>query len=158
MKMNAYPQKQNRVNFKLFLIFLWEFKNLNNMKVFFANYSLIILSAFLDSYAALIVKKQFNHIGQIDYSSWYGFFSYLYKFIQYPLLITAVIAFVAAPVVSFLALSKLELSVSYPVLVGFHLVFAFFFGVMFLGEKITLYKTIGALLIFVSIYLFYQNN
>ncbi len=128
------------------------------MKVFFANYGLIILSAFLDSYAALIVKKQFNHLGEIDYSSFYGFFSYLYKFIQYPLLITAVIAFVAAPIVSFLALSRLELSVSYPVLVGFHLIFAFFFGVFFLEEKVTTYKLIGAVLIFISIYLFYQNN
>ncbi|TAF65866.1 MAG: hypothetical protein EAZ55_07750 [Cytophagales bacterium] len=128
------------------------------MKNFIINYGLIIASAFLDSYAAFVMKKQFNKLGLIDYSTLESVLIYLYKFIQNPLLITAVIGFIVAPLLSFLAFNRLELSVGYPILVGFHLVFGFMFSALFLEENLTTYKIIGCILIFISLYLFYRTS
>ena len=122
------------------------------MKNFMASWGLVILSALLDSYAALIVKMKFNELGPLDYSSLSGFLKYLSLFVRSPLLVTALLAFVTAPALWFLALNKLDLSVGYPALVGFHLVFIMIFGLFLLGEPVTAGKLIGAGLVMVSFY------
>jgi multidrug transporter EmrE-like cation transporter len=127
------------------------------MKVFFQTWGLIILSAFLDSYAAYIVKVQFNKLGAMDLSSVRSIASYLWQFVQHPILLSAIIAFVMAPGLWFLALNRMDLSVGYPALVGFHLIFILVFGLCFLGEAMTMNKAIGTSLIFVSLYFLYKQ-
>ena len=124
------------------------------MKNLILNYGLIIVSALADSYAAFIVKMQFNKLGKMDFSSFGGFLNYLGNFFKSPLLITAVIAFVLAPGLWFIALNKIQLSIGYPMLVGFHLLFILVFGLFFLGEGMTINKAIGCILILVSLYFF----
>jgi len=127
------------------------------MKVFFSSWGLIILSALFDSYAAFIVKTKFNQLGPMDFSSFRGFLGYMMTFIKSPLLLTAIIAFVAAPGLWFLALNKMDLSIGYPILVGFHLVFVLIFGVLLLGEGLSTNKIIGLSLVLASLYFFYKN-
>lgn len=127
------------------------------MKPFFLTWGLVFLAALFDSYASLVVKIKFNELGHIDFSSSRNFFNYVLKFVKSPLLLSALITFVSAPALWFLALNRLDLSVGYPVLVAFHLIFILLFGVFFLNEGITTNKAIGTLLIFVSLYLFYKK-
>ena len=119
--------------------------------------SLIALSAVLDSYAAFVVKLKFNELGKIDFSSFAGFFGYMANFFKSPLLLSGIVAFVCAPGIWFLVLNKIELSIGYPILVGFHLVFVLVFGVIFLDEGFTFNKLMGTLLIFLSLYFFYKK-
>ena len=90
-------------------------------------------------------------------SSFRGFFSYMWIFIKSPLLVTAIIAFVCAPGLWFLALNRIDLSIGYPVLVVFHLMFVLIFGVFFLHEGMSVNKGIGTLLIAMSLYFFYKK-
>lgn len=126
------------------------------MKAFIMSYGLIFLSALCDSYAAFVVKHKFNEMGEIDLSSLAGFFEYMWQFVKSPLLLSAVITFVAAPGLWFLALNKIDLSIGYPILVVFHLLFVLILGVFFLGEAFTLNKIIGSVLIMISLYFFYK--
>jgi multidrug transporter EmrE-like cation transporter len=128
------------------------------LKSIFSSWGLIFLSALLDSYAAFIVKTQFNRLGKLDYHSWKGFTQYLLGFVESPLLITALIAFISAPGLWFLALNRIDLSVGYPILVGFHLLFILIFGIVFLHEGLDWYKITGTILIFVSLYFFYRSE
>jgi multidrug transporter EmrE-like cation transporter len=128
------------------------------LKNIFSSWGLIVLSALLDSYAAFIVKTQFNRLGKLDYHSWKGIVQYMSNFMQSPLLITALIAFVSAPGLWFLALNRIELSVGYPILVGFHLLFVLIFGVALLHEGLDWNKITGTLLIFASLYFFYRSK
>lgn len=128
------------------------------LKHIFSSWGLIILSALLDSYAAFIVKTQFNKLGKLDYSSWQGIITYISSFVQSPLLITALIAFVSAPGLWFLALNRIDLSVGYPILVGFHLLFVLIFGVALLQENLDWNKITGTMLIFMSLYFFYRSK
>ena len=127
------------------------------MRGFFLTYGLIIISALLDSYAAFIVKTKFNELGHIDFSSIKSFFGYVFTLLKSPLLLSAVVAFVGAPGLWFLALNRIDLSLGYPVLVGFHLIFILIFGLFFLNEPFNYNKLIGCGLIVASLYFFYKK-
>ncbi|MCC6600736.1 MAG: EamA family transporter [Crocinitomicaceae bacterium] len=127
------------------------------MKVFFLTWGLIILSALFDSYAAFVVKTKFNELGHIDFSSFRSFWSYVVGFIRNPKLLLAVTAFVAAPGLWFLALNRIDLSIGYPILVGFHLLFVLVFGIFALDESFTWNKMIGVALVLSSLYFFYKK-
>lgn len=113
----------------------------------FSSWGFIILSALCDSFAAFIVKSRFNELGKINYGSIGSIISYLSNFVRSPILLLAVISFVIAPVLWFFALNRVEVSVGYPALVVFHLIFITFFALVFLGEALTFPKIIGMLLI-----------
>ena len=117
---------------------------------------LIALSALFDSYAAFVVKSKFNELGPIDFSSLGQVASYLHAFVRSPQLLSAVMAFVAAPALWFFALNRMNLSVGYPALVAFHLLFVLFFGIFFLAEHISLKRGIGILLVLVSLYFLHE--
>jgi multidrug transporter EmrE-like cation transporter len=127
------------------------------MREFFLSWGLVFLSALFDSYAAFIVKSQFNKLGKIEFSNFSIVLDYLITFFKNPILLTAIATFVSAPALWFVALNRLDLSIAYPVLVGFHLIFVLFLGVVFLGEGFNLNKTIGCGLILLSLYFFYKN-
>lgn len=127
------------------------------MKAFIITYGLIFFSALFDSYAAFIVKTKFNELGHLDMSSFKSFFTYIFTLLKSPLLLSAVVAFVAAPGLWFLALNRLDLSIGYPVLVGFHLLFVMVFGVLLLNEGMSMNKLIGTFFVVVSLYFFYKN-
>ncbi len=123
----------------------------------YSGFVLVGLAAIFDAYAAFIVKSRFNAVGSMDFSSLRNFATYVFRVFKSPWMATAIIAYVAAPALSFVALNKLNLSVAYPVLVAIHLLFAFIFGVFFLSEPVTGSKMIGSALVLLSLYFFYRN-
>ncbi len=126
------------------------------MKTFLLSWGLIIISALFDTYAAFIVKMKFNQLGPIDFSSFQSVLKYLMTFLKSPILISAVITFALAPCLWFLALNRLDLSIGYPSLVGFHLVFILIFGIFFLGEPLTLGKVTGVVLVMISFFFLHK--
>ena len=126
------------------------------VKEFLLSWGLVISAALFDSYAAFIVKTRFNELGVMSFSSLQSILAYLSKFIHSPLMLTAVIAFVLAPGLWFLALNRIDLSVGYPILVGFHLMFISIFGVFFLGEGFSTNKGIGVTLVLASLYFLHK--
>ncbi|MFN9800241.1 MAG: hypothetical protein ACK54P_09525 [Bacteroidota bacterium] len=127
------------------------------LKTFFLTWGLIILSAFFDSYAAYVVKTKFNELGHIQFTSFRAVWDYMIQFIRTTNIALAVIGFVAAPGLWFLALNRVELSIGYPTLVGFHLLFVLAFGIFALDETFTPNKAIGMALVLASLYFFYKK-
>lgn len=128
------------------------------MKPFIFSWGLIFLAALFDTYAALIVKMRFKELGVINFGSLQSIISYILKMISSPLLFSAIFAYVLAPVLWFFALNRIDLSVGYPVLVIFHLVFITLFAFLFLKEGMTIYKIIGLVLFILSLYFFYKQK
>jgi multidrug transporter EmrE-like cation transporter len=127
------------------------------MKNFLFSWGLIFLSALFDSYAAFIVKTQFNKLGKISFDNIDSVTGYMTNFLKNPILLTAIITFFAAPALWFVALNRIDLSIGYPILVSFHLIFVLIFGILFLNEVMTINKIIGCLLVLSSLYFFYKN-
>lgn len=128
------------------------------MKLSNVSWMLVILAALFDSYSSFIVKHQMNVTGKIEYSSLKSILNYLWKFFQSPILFTAILTFLLAPVLWFFSLNHLNLSTAYPVLISFHLIFVLIFSIGFLEETFTLNKIFGVLLIILSIIIFYYDN
>jgi multidrug transporter EmrE-like cation transporter len=128
------------------------------MKSFIFSWGIIFLSALCDSYAAYVVKFKFNELGKFSFNSFASFSEYFLKFFGSPLLISGIVAFAFAPALWFIALNRIDLSVGYPVLVVFHLIFVMLTGQFLLGESINIYKIIGTILILLSLFFFYKSS
>jgi multidrug transporter EmrE-like cation transporter len=122
------------------------------------SYGLIILSAFLDSFAAYMVKARFGQIESINFSSGKLFLKWLLNFIDSPMMILALVGFIIAPGLWFLALNRIQLSVGYLFLVAFHVVFILILSIGYLGEPLTIRKVGAALLLLGSIVLIYDRT
>lgn len=131
-------------------------RSMEILKSFNPSWYLVFAAALFESYAAFVVKSRFNELGKINYSSFGSVVEYLIPFVKSPLLLSAVMFYVLAPAMWFWALSRLDLSSAYPILVAAHLFFVLLFGVCFLGEGLTPNKMFGTLLLVVSIYFFYR--
>lgn len=128
------------------------------MKGFILSWGIIFLSALFDSYAAYVVKYKFNELGKFNFDSFQSFWLYFSKFFGSPLLLSGIVAFAFAPALWFIALNRVDLSVGYPVLVVFHLLFVILTGQFLLGESINIYKIIGTVLILLSLFFFYKST
>lgn len=119
---------------------------------------LIILSALFDAYASYVVKYKFNELGEIKLNSFSSFFSYAKVLIQSPFFLSAVVVFILAPFLWFIALNKIQLSIGYPTLVCFHLLFVYLISYFLLNELFNIYKVFGAIFLLLSIFLFYKGS
>ena len=119
---------------------------------------LIILSALFDTYASYVVKYKFNELGEIKLNSFSAFFSYFRVLIQSPFFLSAVVVFILAPLLWFIALNRIQLSIGYPALVCFHLLFVYLISFFLLNEAFNIYKTLGAFFLISSIFLFYKGS
>lgn len=119
---------------------------------------LIFLAALFDSYASYVVKYKFNEMGDIKLNSFSSIFSYLRPLMLSPFFLSGIFLFILAPFLWFFALNKIDLSVGYPVLVTFHLIFVYLISFLLLNENFNWYKLSGAMLLTISIFLFYKGS
>ena len=117
---------------------------------------LIFYAAVADCYAAYVIKLKFNELGAIDFSTSGSMLDYTFKLLGSGMFVSAICAYAMAPLLAFVALSKLELSVFYPVSIIFHMVFIVLLAGL-LGEVISLYKIIGIVLIIISLYFLFKG-
>jgi multidrug transporter EmrE-like cation transporter len=120
-------------------------------------FSLILISAFCDSYLSYAVKYTFNKQGQINLSSFLAIVNYVTDMLVSPLIATGIIAFILAPIFWIMALKKTELSVAYPLSVACHLIFIFGFSFFSLQEAITTQKILGCSFLMISIFYLYRS-
>ena len=119
---------------------------------------LIFLAALFDSYASYVVKYKFNEQGEIKFDSINSFFSYFRPLLFSPFFLSGVVLFCLAPILWFFALNRIDLSIGYPVLVGFHLIFVYLLSYFLLNEDMNLFKISGAILLMCSIILFHKGS
>jgi multidrug transporter EmrE-like cation transporter len=128
----------------------------NAFRVLGLPFSLILISAFFDSYVSYVIKYTFNEKGRIDSSSFLAIVSYVADMLLSPLLLTGIIGLILAPIFWLMALKKTELSVAYPLSVACHLVFIFGFGLFFLEEAISLQKVLSCSLLMTGVFYLYR--
>jgi len=118
---------------------------------------LIPLSALLDTYAAYVFKHMFKKNSSNEYRSINGLLALLIITTRNPFILSGLFAYVLAPTAWFFALNGIDLSVGYPLLVAFHLVFVLLFAIIFLDERLTRNKLIGCVCIFLSVCFLFIN-
>lgn len=79
-------------------------------------------------------------------------FNYSLEFLKSPGAILGLIFFVAAPFFLAVAVSRMELSIAYPIQVGLNIIMVIALSLIYLGENLTIEKGIGIGLVIGSIY------
>ncbi len=127
------------------------------LKEWLSSWGLVIISAILDALAVLFIKLSFNQFGVIPLSSSNAFLEYFQVFLKSPMAILGVLFYALSPFLWFLALSRLEVTLAYPILVSLHLLLTAILAVLLLGEQMTLYKLLAIILILTGVYLIYLD-
>lgn len=128
------------------------------MQTFFKGWWLVFLSGILDSLAIIFVKKGLNKIGKIPLEDAGQFFSFIIEFLKNPVSLIGVIFYISSPILWFFALSRLDVSKSYPVLVSIHLLLSTLLAIMLLDEKLTYLKGIGIFMILTGALLLFNKH
>lgn len=122
------------------------------MKELFLSWGLLILSVLFNVYGVFVIKLKINELGIIKVDSFKIVFDYFLVLAKIPLVISAGFSLIIAPLLFAISLSRMQITVAYPALIGLNFLFLVLLALMFLGEQMTLPKIIGMLLIFAGIY------
>ena len=122
------------------------------MKRILLTWGMVLGYVVLNAYGALMLKYKINQMGAVSFKSFRELLIYFYTLLKSPLSVSAVIAIFASAFVWMAALSRMEISVAYPAAVGLNFFIVVFLGIYFFNETITLFKIIGIVLIFLSMF------
>lgn len=112
---------------------------------------MVLLYVLLNASGALIIKNYLNHAGTVSFDSISAALKSLWKIFTAPQVIGAFAALFGAAIAWIIALSRMDLSVAYPVAVGLNFGVVVGISLFFYGEPVTLQKLIGLSLVFMSI-------
>lgn len=127
-------------------------------KIWLLSWGLVFLSAFLDAVAIYFIKHSLNTLGPIPLSSFKECMNYFISLLKNPMALGGFFAYAASPFLWLLALSRLEVSIAYPLVVTLHLFFATIVAFFFLGEQVTTSKILAVVLIMASVLLLYVDH
>lgn len=114
------------------------------------NYLMILPIALLVTYSQLIVKWRSSVVEQLPSA---GFLQHLIRFISDPVILSAYAAALFASFAWLYVVTKLPLTVAFPVYIGVTFAMVLLGGWFFLAETLTATKLIAVLLIFSGIVL-----
>jgi len=113
--------------------------------------SLVMFCMILNTAAQLLLKETMNRIGAFSFS-FHNIIPIGSKVLFNPFFIPALCCYILSMIVWLLVLSRLEVSVAYP-LTSIAFIFTAVFAAIFLGENFTMVRLTGIVVIIVGIYL-----
>lgn len=127
-----------------------------SIRFFAVTWGMIVLAAIMDAFGAFVVKMRIDEIGPINFESLRIVIDYFFSLIRSPLALTGGVCILISPIPYAIALSRMEVSVVYPVSVALNFLILIPMTIFFLGESFSLSKAVGIFLIVVSLYLLYK--
>jgi len=124
-----------------------------DIKVFFLSWGMLVLSVVSNAFGVFVVKLRLNELGPIEFNSFKGVYGYIISLLSSWVVIVGGVSFVISPFLFMFALSRMDISIAYPVQIVLNFVLLLVFAVLFLGENLTLMKTIGIGLALISVIL-----
>jgi multidrug transporter EmrE-like cation transporter len=119
---------------------------------------LLLVSVVFDATGIFAIKLTLNRLGQIPVGSLSALAAYFIDLLGQPVLILGGVLFILAPFVFAAALSRMEVTTAYPVQVGLNFGLLVTLAVIFLGERLTVFKSLGLALLVVSVLLLFGGQ
>lgn len=120
---------------------------------FLLSWGMVLAYIVFNSFGALIIKYKINEMGTIQLSSFRFVIKYFYELIKSPLIICGIFSIFISAFVWMVALSRLQISIAYPVAVGLNFIVVVTVALIFFKEHLSAEKIIGIVLIFISVFL-----
>ena len=125
------------------------------MTLFMQTWGLIIIAAIVDVISIIIIKSRLNLLGPVKYTSIIDVVVYCINVIKTPQTFFASVLLVLSPIFYGLALSKINLSLAYPLIVAFSAILLVTTSYFYLGENITFKQILGTILIILGVFIIY---
>mgnify|MGYP006141044775 CR=1 FL=1 len=125
------------------------------MREFFLSWGLIMFAALIDVVAILVIKMRLNILGAIQFDSFVNILKYCVKVVSTPVTFFATFFLFLSPVVYAFALSRINLSIAYPLIIAFSSIFLLAFSTIILHETLTTKHMLGVLFILIGIFIIY---
>ncbi|MBN1780644.1 hypothetical protein JW948_05920 [bacterium] len=119
---------------------------------FWSNSLMILIYVLLNSCGALAVKSGLYRLGAVQLDSARSVTGYFVTLFKSPLTVLGIAFLVVSAFVWMTALSRMEISIAYPVAIGMNFLIITVFGLTMFHESLSLSKTIGLVMIFVSLF------
>ena len=120
---------------------------------FLLSWGMVLAYIVFNSFGALIIKYKINEMGTIQLGSFRFVIKYFYELIKSPLIICGIFSIFISAFVWMVALSRLQISIAYPVAVGLNFIVVVTVALIFFKEHLSVEKIIGIVLIFISVFL-----
>ena len=120
-------------------------------------WGMLILSVILNATGAFMVKLKINELETLNTISVRAVTAFFLSLLKSPVAVIGAAFLFAAPFAFAVALSRLDISMAYPVQVALNFMLVLLLALMFLGETLTVNKTVAILLIIVSIYFMHKS-
>ena len=127
-----------------------------NVKYLLMTWGMILLGVIMDVFGAFVVKIKINELGAVNYSSIKFVYLFFWELLKYPPAVAGGIVILLSPIPYALALSRLEVSTAYPVLVAFNSMLLLPVSIIFLGEAFTFNKIIGFIFLVIALIFLYK--
>ena len=118
----------------------------------FMSWGMLILSVLFNAFSIFLIKNRLNALGEIQFSSLRYLFNYGIEFIKSPGAIIGLILFVASPFFLAVAVSRMDMTVAYPVQLSLNFLLVIILSLLYLNEPLSWDKGIGIGLVLISIY------
>jgi len=127
------------------------------IKEFILSWGMLVMSVVFNAVGVFIIKLKLNELGPVKVDSIKGVSTYFLSLFRSGIVIAGAFLFAVAPLLFAVALSRMEISVAYPVQVVLNFVLLLLLAVLFLGENLTVVKVAAIFLAFVSMFLLYKK-
>ena len=122
------------------------------MPTFFLTWGLLVISVIFNVIGVFVIKLKLNEFGAVKVDSLKSIVGYFFVLLKSPLVVVGVFLFFLSPFLFAVALSRMEISVAYPVQVALNFIFLIFLAFFVLGEQMTVYKIVGIVLTIIAVY------
>lgn len=119
-------------------------------------WGMLLLGVLMNVIGIYAVKVKMNALGSMGVGSIGAVVGYLVELVKSPSALIGGVLVMAAPLPYAVALSRMQLSIAYPISIALNFLVILPITVIFLGEALTINKLLGGFLILVSIYLLYK--
>ncbi|MCJ7812605.1 SMR family transporter [bacterium] len=110
----------------------------------------------LNSFGAIAIKYGLNRLGAVHLDSLKSIVLYFIELFKSPLTILGFTAIFLSAFVCMTALSRMEISIAYPVSISLNFLIIVIFGLTLYHEPLTVSKVIGLIFVFISIFFLTQ--
>ena len=119
---------------------------------FIVNILMILGYVLLNSFGAIAIKHGLTRLGAVQLNSFKSMALYFIELFKSPLTIFGFSSIFLSAFVWMTALSRMEISIAYPIAISLNFLIVVIFGLTLYHEPLTVSKVIGLFFVFVSIF------
>lgn len=116
------------------------------------SWGMVLCYVILNSAGALLIKHKLIQMGEVQLDQFSTFFRYFIKLFSSMEVLIGLAAIFASAIAWMIALSKLDLTIAYPIAIGFNFLVIVVLSVLINGEQLTMNKIYGILLMILALF------